>query len=74
MNKESIVLFLENIENVAASLDEVPDEMLPHLFDLAKQFEYLVRLEVEAREDAGSDRHPAQEYHDDQERDFISSL
>ncbi len=71
MNTATFTQFLDKVEEVAANLDEVPDELL-------KQLSYLVLLEIKEREEKLTEDdadyvHPAREAMDDMERDWASS-
>lgn len=44
MDTKSFTQFLDQVEEVAANLDEIPDELL-------KQLSYLVLLEIKEREE-----------------------
>lgn len=73
MTKETFTAFLASLEEVAANLDDIPDDMLPELLALAQQFSYLVQTETDERMGTYTEeRHPVQEYYDDESRSFIS--
>lgn len=51
MNTTQFNNFLASVEEVAANLEDLTDEMLPLLLDLSKQLAYMVNLEIKERDE-----------------------